>query len=128
MNQEPSEKGRTVLAVVDDLMFRSRISTAAKAAGVRLIVATSPAAAIERVRNEHPDLVLFDLDSARTQPMDVLEALRTDAELQSVPTLGFVSHVHAHLIQQARERGIGTVMARSAFVMELGDILKGDRS
>lgn len=119
---------RTVLAVVDDLMFRMRISSAAKAAGVRLIVATSPAAAIDRIRNEHPDLVLFDLDSGRTQPMNVLQQLRDDAALSAVPTLGFVSHVHADLIHEARACGIGRVMARSAFVVELPGLLRGDLS
>lgn len=119
---------RTVLAVVDDLMFRTRISSAAKAAGIRLIVATTPAAAIERVRTEHPDLVLFDLDSGRTQPMDVLTQMRDDAALAMVPTLGFVSHVHAHLIQKARDCGIGRIMARSAFVTELPSLLRGETS
>lgn len=117
---------RTVLSVVDDLMFRSKISTVAKAVGVRHIVATSPDAAIERARTEHPDLILFDLDSGRTQPMEVLQKLAADAELARVPTLGFVSHTHTHLIQQARELGIGKVMARSAFVVELEGLLRGE--
>lgn len=127
MEQEQTPT-RTVLAVVDDLMFRTRISGAAKAAGVRLIVATSRDAAIERVRNEHPDLVILDLDSGRTQPMEVLDTLRADAGLGAVPTLGFVSHVHADLIHQARERGIGRVLARSAFVVELESLLRGEPS
>ncbi len=119
---------RTVLSVVDDLMFRSRISTVAKAVGVRHIVATSPEAAVERARAERPDLILFDLDSGRTHPMDVLQTLAADAELSAIPTLGFVSHVHTHLIQQARAAGIGRVMARSAFVAELEGLLRGDEA
>jgi CheY-like chemotaxis protein len=119
---------RTVLSVVDDLMFRSRISTVAKAVGVRHIVATSAAAAIERVRSERPDLVLIDLDSGRSQPMEFLQMLNADADLATVRTIGFVSHVHAHLIQQARGFGIGKVMARSAFVAELEGLLRGDEA
>jgi CheY-like chemotaxis protein len=117
---------RTVLSVVDDLMFRSRISTAAKAVGVRHIVATSPAAAIERARTERPDLILIDLDSSKTQPMEVLQMLAGDADLAALPTVGFVSHVHTHVIQQARSLGIGKVMARSAFVASLEGLLRGD--
>jgi CheY-like chemotaxis protein len=129
MNDEAQPvQTRTVLSVVDDLMFRSRISTAAKAVGVRHIVATSPAAAIERARAERPDLILFDLDSSRTQPMDVLQMLAADPALAATPTLGFVSHVHTHLIEQARSLGIGKVMARSAFVMELEHLLRGEPS
>ncbi len=128
IDKEASAKTRTVLSVVDDLMFRSRISTVAKAVGVRHIVATSPAAAIDRVRTERPDLVLIDLDSGRTQPMELLQALQADPDLAVVRTLGFVSHVHAHLIQQARGLGIGRVMARSAFVAELEGLLRGDEA
>lgn len=117
---------RTVLSVVEDLMFRSRISTAAKAIGVRHIVATSPEAAIERARSERPALILIDLDGGRTRPMEVLQQLAADGELAAIPTLGFVSHVHAQLIQEARAAGIGRVLARSAFVAELEGLLRGD--
>ena len=46
-----------ILVVVDDLMFRSRISSAARAAGVETRVATTPDAALERARADHPSLV-----------------------------------------------------------------------
>ncbi len=95
---------------------------------MRLIVATSPDAALERMRGEHPDLVLFDLDSARTQPMQVLRQVREDPALAAVPTVGFVSHVHAERINEARAHGIGRVLARSAFVVELPELLRGGQA
>lgn len=112
-----------ILVVVDDLLFRSKISTAAKGAGVEIRAATSPAAALERAREQRPQLVILDLDSARTQPMEVLRGLAADPALAGVPTLGFVSHVHADLIRQARAEGIGDVMARSAFTAALPTLL-----
>jgi CheY-like chemotaxis protein len=116
-----------VLVVADDLLFRSKISTAAKAAGVTVRAATTADAAIERAREERPSLILLDLDSGRTQPFDVLRRLSEDPELCALPTLGFVSHVHAHLVRQARDLGIGGVLARSAFVGQLPDILAPHR-
>src|SRR5687768_12550204 len=112
-----------VLVVVDDLLFRSKISTSAKAAGVEIRAATSADAAIERAREQQPALIILDLDSARTQPFEVLRRLAAEPQLASVPTLGFVSHVHADLIREARANGIGDVLARSAFVATLPDIL-----
>jgi CheY-like chemotaxis protein len=112
-----------ILVVADDLLFRSKISTAAKAAGVVVRAATTPDAAIERAREDRPSLVLLDLDGARPQPLDVLRRLAADPELRALKTLGFVSHVHVHLVQQARDLGIGAVMARSAFVAALPEIL-----
>ena len=112
-----------VLVVADDLLFRSKISTAAKAAGVVVRAATTPDAALERARADRPSLILLDLDGGRPQPFDVLRRLSEDPELRHLPTLGFVSHVHAHLVHQARQLGIGTVLARSAFVSQLTEIL-----
>src|ERR671918_2229115 len=112
-----------ILVVADDLLFRSKISSAAKAAGVVVRAATTADAALERAREDRPSLILLDLDSGRTQPFDVLRRLSEDPELRRLPTLGFVSHVHADLIRQARDLGIGHVLARSAFVAQLADIL-----
>lgn len=117
-----------ILVVADDLLFRSKISTAAKAAGVVVRAATTPEAAIERAREDRPSLILLDLDGARPQPFEVLRRLSEDPALRGLPTLGFVSHVHAHLARQARDLGIGRVLARSAFVTELPAILAPHRS
>jgi chemosensory pili system protein ChpA (sensor histidine kinase/response regulator) len=112
-----------VLVVADDLLFRSKISTVAKRSGVVIRAATTFDAMMAAVKEQRPSLILLDLDSPRTQPFDVLRALGSDRDLRSVPTIGFVSHVHAAAIQEARALGIGRVLARSAFVAELPDIL-----
>ena len=112
-----------ILVVADDLLFRSKISTVAKAMGVIVRAATTPDAAIERAREDHPTLVLLDLDGGRPQPFEVLRRFAEDPELKSLSTVGFVSHVHADLVRQARALGIGQVFARSAFVTALGDLL-----
>jgi CheY-like chemotaxis protein len=112
-----------ILVVADDLLFRSKISGAAKALGVVVRAATTPEAAVERAREDHPTLVLIDLDGQRPAPFEVLQRFAEDPELRGLETLGFVSHVHADLVSRARELGIGHVMARSAFVAELPDLL-----
>ena len=112
-----------VLVVVDDLMFRSKISTTAKAVGATIAAATTVEAAVARARELTPSLVILDLDSVRTQPFEVLRRFSAEPELVGIPTLGFVAHVHADIIRQARALGIGEVLARSAFVATLPEIL-----
>jgi CheY-like chemotaxis protein len=112
-----------ILVVADDLLFRSKISTVAKSVGVIVRAATTPEAAIERALADQPSLVLIDLDGQRPQPFEVLRRFAEDPALRQLPTLGFVSHVHADLAAQARQLGIGRVMARSSFVAELPRIL-----
>jgi len=112
-----------ILAVVDDLMFTSKIRAAASQAGVTLTFVRSSEAALREIRKQAPSLVIFDLNNPRTDPMGTMAAMKQDAALASIPTVGFVSHVDSAVITAARNAGVGEVMARSAFTERLGQIL-----
>jgi PleD family two-component response regulator len=114
-----------IVVGVDDLMFCSRISSAANASGVAIRFARSPQAIVEAVRETAARLVILDLNSRQVAPLDAVAALKGDPALAQVMTVGFVSHVQADLIARAREAGVDRVMARSAFVVELPQLLKG---
>ena len=113
-----------ILAAVDDLLFSSKIRTVAKQAGVELTFARTPAEIIEQARTRQPSLVIFDLNSAKADPINTVTAMKADSTLAAIPTLGFVSHVHTQVIAAARQAGIDEVMARSAFAGNLADILQ----
>ena len=112
-----------ILAIVDDLMFTSKIRTTADQLGVPVKFARSADAALAEMRSEAPSLVIFDLNSSRTDPLGTVAAMKQDAALASIPTVGFVSHVQSELIEAARRAGVGEVLARSAFTMRLTEIL-----
>jgi DNA-binding NarL/FixJ family response regulator len=117
-----------VLCVVDDLMFSIKISTAAKALGVDIYFERAPDMVMSRIREKKPSLVIVDLNSGKLRPMDVIAALKSDAELKRIRTLGFVSHVQTDVITAARQAGIDEVLARSAFADRLGEILSSGRT
>ena len=75
------------------------------------------------VREKRPSLVIFDLNSSRLAPMEVIAAMKADPELKRVMTLGYVSHVDSEAIAAARRAGIDQVLARSTFAERLGAIL-----
>ncbi len=112
-----------ILVLIEDLLFRSKISSTGKAAGLELVVVKTPEDAVARAREQRPSLVLLDLDGQRTRPLELLRLLQADPALASIPTLGFVSHVHADIIREARRAGIGDVMARGAFASALPELL-----
>jgi CheY-like chemotaxis protein len=114
-----------ILAVVDDLMFTSKIKNAAGQLGVPLAFARSSVSALEQMRQSAPSLVIFDLNSTRTDPLGTVGAMKRDPALAAIPTVGFVSHVQTDLIDAARQAGVDDVMARSAFTARLGEILTG---
>ena len=114
-----------IIVAVDDLMFASRIASAAKALGVEIAFARSPEAIVEAVRTKAPRLVILDLNSVKVRPLEAIAALKANPALAAVPTLGFVSHVQTELIGAARQAGVDQVMARSAFVTQLPQLLQG---
>jgi CheY-like chemotaxis protein len=114
-----------VLCLVDDLLFSIKISTAAKALAAPIFFERSPDMALERVREKRPALVIFDLNSAKMRPLEIIAQMKADPALKAIRTLGYVSHVQTDVIAAARAAGVDEVLARSAFSDRLGQILSG---
>ena len=91
-----------ILVAVDDLLFSSKIRASARQAGVELTFARTPAEIIEQARTLRPALAIFDLDSAKADPIATVAAMKRDPELAAIRTVGFVSHVHTALIDAAQ--------------------------
>ena len=113
-----------ILCVVDDLLFSVKISTAAKSIGADVYFERLPGMAVARVKEKQPSLVIFDLNSARLNPLATVRQLKADPATRDIRTLGFVSHVHTDTIEAARQAGVDEVLARSAIADRLGEILK----
>lgn len=116
---------RRVLAAVEDLLFRSKISETANQLDIEASFPRSPTKLLGAVRESPPDLLVLDLNSARFEPLDLLRAIRSDDATRDVPTIGFLSHVQKDLAVAAREAGCDRVVARSAFTRDLPKILAG---
>ncbi len=112
-----------ILAVLDDLMFSSKIKTAANQLGVDLRFSRSVDGALETMRKTPTAMVIFDLDNERIGPLAIVAAMKQDPALASISTVGFASHVHTDVINAARAAGVGDVLARSAFSQQIGEIL-----
>jgi DNA-binding NarL/FixJ family response regulator len=117
-----------VLAGVDDFLFRSKIRTTAKQAGVEITFSKTPEEILEQARTMKPSLVILDLNSAVLSPVETIASLKRDPELAAIRTLGFVSHVDTARISAARAAGADEVMARSAFAGNLAEILLAHRT
>ena len=117
---------RRVVAAVEDLLFKSKISETANTLGVEALFPRSPKKLVEKVHESPPDLLVLDLNSARFEPLQLLKQLKSDEASRGVPVVGFLSHVQKDLAVAARESGCDRVVARSAFTRDLPEILAGD--
>jgi CheY-like chemotaxis protein len=111
-----------LVAFVDDLMFLSKIREAGRAAGVDVKAARGVDGLVEAAR-DGASLVLVDADSERLPWREAVAALRATPELASLPVVAFLSHVRTDHAEAARAAGATRVLARSAFVKELPQLV-----
>jgi len=112
-----------ILAMVDDLLFLSKIQETAKHLGVE-VKAAQPEGLSELAVEAAPTALIIDLNHRSGKSLAVLRALKAEAKTQSLPAVGFVSHVQNELIAAARVGGCDLVLARSAFVSQLPSLLR----
>jgi len=112
-----------VLALVDDLLFLSRIREAARRVGAEVRSVGRASQLVEAAR-QGASLVLVDADSERLPWAQALAALREDAALAGIQVVAFLSHVRADRAEAARAAGCSRVLARAAFVRELPRLLR----
>jgi DNA-binding NarL/FixJ family response regulator len=109
-----------VVALVDDLIFQSKLRETARQVGVELAVVLTGEQLATEARRDDTALVVVDLNT-RAGAIEALERFR--AEGISRPTVGFLSHVQAELAERARAAGCLEVLPRSKFTLQLAAIL-----
>lgn len=119
---------RTVIAVVDDLFFASKIRGTAEQAGVRVVFVKTVADAAEKAQSEAPALIITDLNARSWDAVELARVLKGDDDLKGIPLLGFFSHVQTELQQAAIAAGFDRVLPRSAFSRNLSEILRGQEN
>lgn len=114
-----SELATTILAVIPDLMFQSRVREQAQALDFEIATADTMTEAIKALERS-PNLLVLDLHA---MGIDTL-ALAADAQAHEVPVLAFGRHTETGVLRAAREAGCNAVVVRSTFVEELPELLR----
>jgi glycine oxidase len=110
---------RTV-AVVRDILFRSRIDAAAQALGTEVDYASDIGQAIRRCRELEPTTVFFDLSDGTLADQTLYSEIRAGG----ARLVGFASHVDLKSLGAARNAGFDLTLSRSEFVTRLPELLK----
>ncbi len=119
MQKQPKK----ILAVLDELFFRVKISDAAKRAGMNVEFVKTADDVLEKAK-ERPALIIFDLNFSALEPLNLIPKLKGNPEFKGVSLIGYLSHIQGELKQKAHETGLDMVLARSALSQNLPQILK----
>ncbi len=117
---------RTVIAVVDDIFFVSKIRATGKALGMIVKFPRTAESFRAFVEDEPPALIVVDLHNEKINPFDVAQAVKENAAAKHIPLLGFFSHMQVELQRRAREAGYDEILPRSVFARDLANILAGE--
>ena len=112
-----------ILAVVDDLVFASKIRGTAEQVGVSVRFPRGSEALIEGALRDRPALIICDLHAQKIDPFKLAKTLKADERLCAIPLLGFFSHVQTELQRQAEAAGFDRVVPRSKFSRTLSAVL-----
>ncbi len=111
------------MAVLDDLIFSSKIREAAKTLSIDLEFIKNPNGLAEKIESEKPSLIIFDLNSKTFNPLQTIINLKSSPGLKNIPVIGYLSHVQTELKEEAVKSGCDLVLPRSRFSRELREIL-----
>jgi hypothetical protein len=107
-----------VVVAVRDLVFRSKIHAAAGQAGVEVQLAPRGTPLAEAVRDAPGATLLVDLGEA-----GVVEQIAEAKRVAGVRVVGFLGHLEAERMAEARAAGADEVLTRGQFVARLPELL-----
>lgn len=122
-NNTPASLDPPVLALVNDLLFATRIADVIRSQGGAAVLAAT-ADEFRQGLERWPALILLDLHAIPSDQW-LLEVRRAKALPQSklIPIYAFGSHVDTETLKLARQAGCDHVWARSRFVQELPQVV-----
>ncbi len=112
-----------VIVLTNDLFFRAKIEAVAEAVGTRVVFASSREEVEQALEGGGGATrrVLVDLNHRDAEPADTILRLKTGPKPPHVVAFG--PHREGEAFRAAREAGADRVLARSAFVERLPDLL-----
>src|ERR1041384_4712059 len=90
-----------ILAIVDDMFFKSKIRAVAEAVGTEISFPRNKDALFQKAREAKPQLIIVDLHNQKIEPATLATELKADEELRAIPLLGFFSHVETEIGRNA---------------------------
>lgn len=112
----------TIVLMVDDLMFLSRLENGIRSLGYQVMVATDENT-LTRALFQAPVLVIVDLFSARFDWVALIGLIKK-SKVGPVPVLGFGPHVDLDLREKALQAGCQAVVGRGAIAGQLPHLIE----
>ncbi|MEI6494966.1 MAG: response regulator [bacterium] len=110
--------GKKILIVEDDEFLRSLTTKRLEKEGYAVAVAVDGESAVSAVRDNMPNLILLDLLLPGVNGFDVLEKLKADEALKSIPVIVFSNLGQKEDIDKANSLGADDFLIKANFTLD----------
>ncbi|MGH7565159.1 MAG: hypothetical protein ACREK5_12165 [Gemmatimonadota bacterium] len=116
-----------VVILTGDLFFSAKIEAVAEVVGIPVVFVTSREdleRALDDTGGAGARRVLIDLNHREAEPTETIQVLKSRPDPPLVVAFG--PHREGEAFRAARQAGADRILARSAFVERLPDLLRGE--
>ena len=114
----------TILVVVDDLFFSSKIGETVRQLGGKPLFAAEVGEIPDDSDDSPPAAIIVDLDLLRTDAVDLISHLRAGEASGNTPMMAYGRHTRPEAFERARAAGCERAVPRSEFVKRLPEFIE----
>ena len=115
---------KRILIADDEPDIRTLLVSILKSGNYDVITASDGAEALMAIKTSHPDVVILDIMMPKLDGMQVLQKVREDAEISSIPVIMLTAKASDKDILSGYKYGANYYIPKP---FEISDILKGVR-
>lgn len=113
--QQKQESGKTILLVEDDKFLRDLLAARLEQEGFKVLLAIDGKEGLDAAKKELPGLILLDLILPEMDGFEVLEKLKQDNTVSSIPVLVLSNLGQREEIDRAMKLGAVDFMVKAHF-------------
>jgi len=117
------EVKRYAAVLTTDIFFSSKVREAAKSNRIAVEFIKSKEGLIDRLASRPPSVIIIDLSCKKLNPVRLIGEIKSTGPLKEIPMIGYLPHVDTDLKNEAVKEGCDTLLPRSRFAREVGEIL-----
>ena len=112
-----------VMAVDDDPVIRGLLEVNLEMEGHQVITAVDGQDALDKVRTEHPELILLDVMMPNVNGWQVAEALKDDPTTRDIPVIFLSARAMEADVRKGTELGVQSYVTKPFDPIELMDLV-----
>jgi PleD family two-component response regulator len=122
--QDTNTMEKTILVGVTDIFFYTKVRDALLSKGYKLERARTQQDIAEKASASSPSAMILNMNDETLNAFQVLETLKTDTRLTTIPVLAFANHEEVDTFNRARALGVTKIVSRNEFSTRLKDLVE----